>query len=233
MVDIGIGTTGNRKQSMDQNQHDLGYLFYEPAYPEAPGSSKLVVNIYNEPTCEHYDPDEVIFPTVNEDGGFEQVLINHPWANVRQFRVSIGRIRLRDRFDKRVLIFTFGGEVGIEVTDKKTVCCITSTAPILLIDHYASFQRVIAEEVEIMLAKNAAQKLPHIDEYYTWIASLEPWEFYVRSLVEIHEKFARFPNQSLPSIERLDNYLDDQIEIIHTMGRWPGSALRVGQMIPS
>ncbi len=118
----------------------------------------------------------------------------------------------------------------MSIHEGKTTCRITSDAPILNIEVYDSLQRVLAEEVEIMLAEFAAEHLPGLDDYYQWLIHLKPWNFYVRSLVDIHNKYAGFPE--LPSVEEFDTFLDEQLRIIHEEHLWPVKLLRLEQLVP-
>jgi hypothetical protein len=111
---------------------ELGYRFVPPAYPNAPGSPCLIVNINKIPTLKHFDPDQLILNVVTKDGFPNSLTIFHPWyLRDATYRVCVGDVILVDRKGEKVIAYTLGGDLHVRSDSIKTQYRLESEAPIL------------------------------------------------------------------------------------------------------
>lgn len=168
----------------------LGYNFFPPAAPHTVGHSQLKVVIRPAPTEAHYDPESLTCSVAGRFGGVEPLRVHHPWLLDTAYRVCAGHVTLDDRKGKRVTAFTFGGELHIEAADQRTVCRLTSPAPIL---HHPrledSLERRLGEEVEILFAERRAAWLGAEEQFERRLAQADPLALYYACLTALGEKF--------------------------------------------
>src|SRR5262245_51200600 len=106
---------------------ELGYYFYPSDYLQTLGPSQLGVNLYAEPTEEHFDPERAIFLVVDATEDVKPLTFVHPWQGAERFRVCAGRIMIMDRREKVVEAFSLGGALRVTVQSDHTHCVLTST----------------------------------------------------------------------------------------------------------
>lgn len=109
---------------------ELGYRFASPAYPNAPGSPRLLVSIYQTPTLKHFDPEQVILNIVNKDGFPDFLTVTHPWhLGDETYRVCAGHVILSDRKGEKIIAYTLGGDMHVKRESKKNAMHIGVRSP--------------------------------------------------------------------------------------------------------
>jgi hypothetical protein len=104
-------------------------------------------------------------------------------------RVCPGHVILRDRIDKRVEFFTFGGSLEILSTPDAQVYVLRSPAPVLeLVAKEETLADQVAAETESLLGQ--AEALWRHDEcgFNRRLAEIEPLQFYESTLHSLIEK---------------------------------------------
>lgn len=134
---------------------DLGYHFHTP---EAATDfarclhPQLDVLMHAEPTGRHFDPQSLMVTAVI--GGYTQKMsFHHPAPDGRSFALAAGRVVLRDRVQKEVEAFTFGGELEAHLQDGTSLFMLRSPAPILAVARLNSPVTLFVSEVEILLGR--------------------------------------------------------------------------------
>jgi hypothetical protein len=155
------------------------------------------------------------------DGRIEQQTITHPWPWENDHWVCPGRVMLVDRKSERVDAYTFGGSLTIHSQDRRTVCSLESTAPIVNLHAGNDIARLLAAEVEVLLAMKRAKLLSDLSAYELWLANLDPLEFYAACLNELQKKFDRFPDEDLTLLQDFLNFLDTEIFFLKRNQQWP------------
>ena len=84
---------------------ELGYYFHPAGSGALHGYRQLDVNIFREPTEEHFDPEQLTVWAVDSRHNVGRLTIGHPHVGQKQLAISAGSISLRDRKDKVVKAF--------------------------------------------------------------------------------------------------------------------------------
>jgi hypothetical protein len=187
---------------------ELGYSFYPSEEPHNLGHPELKVIIRPTPGEKHYDPETVTCTIASPGGGGEVLRIQHPWVLDTHYRVCAGHFTLEDRKGKCVVAFTFGGELHLDSNETRTICRLTSTAPILEQSQpRASLERLLSEEVEILLAERRAAWLQDEWTYEKRLAAADPQPLYYACLAALREKIDRWPEWEEPVYREFKRFL--------------------------
>jgi hypothetical protein len=169
----------------------LGYCFHPPTPEHMLGYPQLDVIIRPTPTGEHFDPESVTC-LVASAGGAGKLHIVHPWTQDSLYRVCAGEIDIEDAREQHVKAFTFGGELRLDFDERRTICQITSPAPVLEHARQAlSLEEHLIEEVYILFAQRRAAQ--DDDVFDRRLAAADPLQLYHACLAALAEKFAHFP----------------------------------------
>jgi len=201
------------------HEPDLGYIFFPSEIPHYPGHPRLDVILTELPTERHFDPTRVQYQIVSRQNRAEHLSVHHPWTAGELYRVGVGRIFIRDRIDKTVEAFSFGGELRIFSDPPRTICVLTSPAPIFDLWQTPSLPMWLTAEVEILLAEQKVKGLQSTrDELDLHLGKVDPFLLYASCLKALHDK-------SWPLSE--DEYgagphfVRNEIKRIEQAGNWP------------
>lgn len=176
-------------------QKDLGYVFLPSRRHSEPGFSRLDIVLRAKPTEHHFDPHTVRVIVAQEHGpGYW--MIQHPWSGNQSLRICAGQLDLIDRFDKRVEVFTFGGELEIDGSEDYTSVIITSPAPILVFHTKESAASLLAEEAEILIAERVAEDETEPGRFDIRLVSVEPMSLYRSILSAIQARVLDLPRNT-------------------------------------
>jgi hypothetical protein len=164
---------------------ELGYLLHGRQHPSALGFPELTINITSQPTGQHFDPEHVVFPAVDPLGQIEHLTVFHPWHQGNTFHVCAGRIVLRDRRNKTVEIYSFGGELEIAVKGARTNCQLHSPAPIFELTDLDSRSVTFVSTLESLLARKRVTWDCDDAGYEQRLASVEPDALFTAALAGI------------------------------------------------
>lgn len=205
----------------------LGYQFHQSDESIGSTEARYDFNVYDEPTGEHFDPEEARLTIALGSLGAEIAQIKHPWIGRRTLRVCAGDIVLEDRTGKTVDAFVFGGELDVHVHENRTECHLVSPAPIYHaeptvpgeVDDMAS---MLATEFEVLMAKRRAHWAGDPDEFASRLAAVDPVRLYAAAVAA-----AMVSIQSIPRSRRRARHrtvlpaLRDATETLEVRGLWP------------
>jgi len=198
------------------HEPDLGYIFYPSEIRHYPGHPRLDVILTELPTERHFDPTKVQFQIVSSPGHTAHLTVHHPWTAHEKYRVGAGRIFIMDRIDKKVEAFSFGGELQIFSDQQRTICALTSTAPIMELHAIHNLPMWLASEVEILLAEQIANwQMHHHNVVDMQPDHVDPFLLYVSCLQALHEK--SWPDEYGVG----PHFVQDEIKRLQVAGRWP------------
>jgi hypothetical protein len=208
---------------------ELGYIFY-PGQSQF-GDERVDVVLRREPTQEHFDPERVHLKVCTSHG--VQVLdIQHPWRQPGETRLCEGHIRVLDRYQKFIDVFSFGGLVKITAVTDKTTCIITSPAPLLELTAGNSTAILLANEIDILLARSRAQLNPRSPtEFDEKLAGIDPLPFYISCLNELRKKFVYNTIYQDPIRQRFKHKLNLEIARLQHDNSWPSSIPTLAELI--
>ena len=199
---------------------ELGYYFYPSRDPEALGHPGLDVRVYAEPTTEHYDAERAEFRILGSKGNLEELIIVHPWGAAEQYQVCLGRIVLRDRKDKVVQAFSFGGELSIQVEPDYTLCRLRSDLPILDLVGEEGLELFLVSEIEVILSELRAGQAVDDDDIERALCAIEPVMLYATILSDLELRLKVLQN------DESDHRIHDGLLMIqHELGKLRSSQI--------
>jgi hypothetical protein len=208
---------------------DLGYIFYPG--PSQFGEERVDVVLRREPTNKHFDPEKVHLK-VNTSRGVQLLDIRHPWQPMGKMHLCLGHIRVFDRYQKFIDVFSFGGLVEITAVTDKTTCIITSPAPLLELTAGNSTAILLANEIDIQLAQLRARLNPRFPaEFDGKLARIKPLDFYVSCLSAVRKKFAYNTIYQDPTRQRFKHKLNLEIARLQHIDSWPSSIPTLAELI--
>jgi hypothetical protein len=220
MINLNITYTHNNIDG----ESELGYVFLPACLIDHPCHRRLIVKIASSPTYLHFDPECVSFNTASAEWGKELIKVYHPWKWKNKYQVLTGRVILRDRLNRVVEAFTFGGKLTIKTEDEFTQCVLVSSAPILPVeDWHSTPSTILAEEVEILLAEWRELFDEENLEYRfeEQLAIIDPFQLYLTCLDTLREKFIGFPSPKPAYLQQFICFLNKEIFSIQEARRWP------------
>jgi len=179
---------------------ELGYLFYPASNPHALGHPRLDVNLYELPTGEHFDPQELTITVDDPIQGWQQLTFYHP-ADPGLYRVCIGRIVILDHVKKEVEAFSFGGELETSRFENHSLCCLTSPAPIFDMGRFAQDELELVSEYEAELARLRARWLQQEIDFEERLAAIAPERLFWALTGAVQNRL-----RSLPASAHSDQY---------------------------
>jgi hypothetical protein len=211
---------------------DLGYQFAPPEYPHAPGSPRMAINLYEIPTCQHYDPEQLALQVINKDGFPDSLTVTHPWPQGDEiYRVCVGHATLKDRTNKVMGAYTLGGELTIQRSDDKTHCILKSKAPILQLGKVFKIPTLLAAEIEILVAERAAAWLPDLEKHQKRLAIVDPLMLYTSCLKKFEDKYAKHEHPELAQVIEFRTFIANEISTLKEISRWPRDVPDVEELI--
>lgn len=169
----------------------LGYCFHPPLDAHAVGHPQLDVVIRPAPTGEHFDPESVAC-LIATGNGAAKLHITHPWEQEKSYQVCAGELLIEDLRSQQVKAFTFGGALQIDTDARRTVCRLSSPAPLLEHARQAlSLEEYLIEEVYILFAERRAAQTDDVFEQH--LAAADPLLLYHACLLALRAKFEHVP----------------------------------------
>jgi hypothetical protein len=206
------------KTDLFANDHDLGYFLYPHPFSNASAYKRLDINIFEQPTERHFDPEQVCLYVFSQDGYVEQFNITHPWTLGQEFRAVAGRVILEDRLNQQVATFTLGGRLRIRSQRHCTICTLESSAPIFMLRDFNDLSYRLVNEIEIYLAEQRAEHALDPEVYDQFLANTPPISLYISILKSILQKL-RFAEEDTGYFAELLSYLEIELDSIRTAGR--------------
>lgn len=164
----------------------------------------LIIHLRRIPTEDHFDPEEVELSLIIPETQLpERTTIHHPWSQHHFYRISAGKIYIRDRYTKTETALCFGGQLKFDTTAEATTCSISSPAPILHVSSGNDGIRTLAEEVEILLAERRAHWIHNLVTYAQKLTAVDARILYFVCLEHILAEFtepkvrSHYPNPEM------------------------------------
>lgn len=194
-------------------QDCYGYYFHHPEPGFEWGAPELEVKLRSNPTKRHFDPEQLRLRIVEQDEDLDYVRIYHPWPGGRQMRAVIGDIVLRDRKDKTLEAFTFGGTLAIEREEECTHCNLASPVPIIDLRDDHREARLLASEAKALIARRRVDWKHDLARFEARIAQANPEDLYYAILLRLEEEYRIYPKDERISAQEFLNFLRAQIDL--------------------
>jgi len=203
---------------IDPTDPSLGYILFPHPFSNVPAYKRLDINIFEQPTERHFDPEQVCVEVVSQEGYVEQFNITHPWTLGNEFRAVAGRVILNDRINKQVATFTLGGRLRILSESGCTCCILESSAPIFMLRDFNDLSYRLVNEIEIFLAEQRADYALDVEAYDQFLAQKLPLPLYISILKSILRKL-RFAEEEAGYFAELLRYVETELVSMRTGGR--------------
>lgn len=177
------------------------------------GYSQLKVYLRSEPTFSHFDPEELRL-SVAYDKGVDFINVTHPWTGLKQYDVAVGHVLFRDRKDKPVEAFTFGGQISIEPQDTQTTCILRSKAPICKLRDSVSVQALLARETDILLAERSVEWGGDDAGFEIRLATADPLLLYYACLRAMNDKNEPLAYQELEHLQSFTFFIGQELALL-------------------
>jgi hypothetical protein len=193
----------------------LGYNLHDRPYPHAPGCLQLDVILTRTPSEHHFDPERMHLEMATGIGSVAGLTVSHPWQRgTEPVRICAGHVILEDRVKKRVEFLTLGGSLTIEPGTDATLCTLVSEAPIIELGFNRGVGQLLAEEIEVILARERAKWEVRSGEFERRLTSADPAALYEACLSEVRMKFRSIPHRVLDRATlRLIQFVDQELAI--------------------
>ena len=197
----------------------IGYLYHFPDLSHPTDRFRLDVHISNVPTHKHFDIIWTKFPVFGEKNGGFEISVHHPWTDVKEYQVCPGLVIMEDRNRKKKQAFTLGGRLTIAVEDRQTICKLTSEAPIIGINEASPVEKLLIDDLEIIMAEYRAD-FPNVIKFQNFLCQVKPFSLYLACLKELIRKVEALPKKDDLTFNYL-MYLHTQWNRLDAVGKIP------------
>jgi hypothetical protein len=189
---------------------ELGYVFTPLPYPGHPGYNSLTVNIHENPTLHHFDPEQVRVQVWGDKKGLSTLVIGWSWLEAERVEYIPGIIRLNDRIGRDIQAFSFGGSVKITPAKNWNEVVFNSPVPIFVKSEINALGTFIAIEFEILLAERRAAWINNPEQFEDRLRSVDPGRLYIYCLHELLNRYHCI-HQDQSQIENFCHFLRTEI----------------------
>jgi hypothetical protein len=210
---------------------DWGYYLLPRAHSHSPGYTGLRIAIRETPTKSHFDPESIRLRLRDKPGSANWTKLELGSPGQGTGHVCPGRVIVRDRLDKRVHFFTFGGSLEVAFAPGVTVYSLHSPAPILeLTEPEESIPDQLASETEAIMGEVQAKWGSNDAGFARRLAQVDPFQFYLASLHSILLRYGH--SRALrESFEDLYDALLGEEEWLMQAGQWPVQPLMLEELL--
>jgi hypothetical protein len=210
------------EQSLLELMRNWGYYSPSRSHRDSPGYTGLLIAIRQQPTGKHFDPHKLQLRLRDAKGVVKWRTLDWLTPLKASAHACPGRLILRDRFDKSVEFFTFGGSLEVTSGPGEMVYSLHSPAPIFeLTDRSETVPDQLAAETESLMGEIEAARWALDEEGFNQrLAEVDPFQFYLASLQSIllHYEHSQGLEQAFPKF--LDA-LHREREWLAGEGLWP------------
>jgi hypothetical protein len=201
----------------------LGFTLHPHLYTNAPGSHRVDICITETPTQLHFDPERLHCRIRSNSDDVEMLQVRYRKSGMglaETYSLIAGPISLFDRMGEEVIFITLGGKLTIQIQENNTFCKIESPVPILQKDHVHRISRMLAEEIEILLAERRAAWLPNVDQFNKKLAAVDPFVLYAASLEAIRASYLRLPVATNTRAQEMLGFVRREMRVLRERGQW-------------
>jgi hypothetical protein len=152
--------------------------------------------------------------TANDQYRLEYTNIHHPWPGPSSVRVVIGDVILRDRKDKAVEAFTFGGSLQISNEEEYTHCTLTSPVPIIDLQDEQLETQMLANETQALIARRRVDWEHDLENFEQRISKANVGELFYAVLKSLEQRYSSFPKNESLNVLPFHHFLHKQIDLV-------------------
>jgi len=223
------------EQSVLHFMESWGYYLLPKPHPHSPGYTGLLVAIRKEPTERHFDPQTLRLRLRDKH---DMAKWNTLWLHSplelpieASMHVCPGEVMLRDRTEKRVDFFVFGGSLEAVSVPGETVYSLRSPAPILKVtEDLESTPDRLASETEALISELEVRWGSDEKGFARRLAQVDPLQFYLATLgtVLAHYEQDRALQEASPEFYLA---LGSERGWLTKRGQWPATPPRLEELL--
>ena len=131
-----------------------GYQFAMKSHPDSPGYSTLMIALREIPTRKHYDAEVIRVQIPSDEGTLTWTAFHFAQRALQPRELGYTRIILKDRLEKAVSFYCFGGTIESVAAVDLNVYIIRSQAPIIDLSSEKDILAIeLANEADILTAR--------------------------------------------------------------------------------
>jgi hypothetical protein len=224
------------EQSILHLMEDWGYYLLPKSHPDSPGYTGLLVAIRKQPTEKHFDPQSMRLRLRDKynKAKWTTLWLRSPaeLAIKASIHVCPGEVMLRDRTDKRVDFFVFGGSLEAVAVPGETVYSLRSPAPILeLTDDLESVPDQLASETQAFMGELEVRWGSDEEGFAHRLARVDPLQFYLATLQSLLARYERDQHMLQDTFHEFYLALRNEKQWLMEREQWPPTLLRLEELL--
>ena len=224
------------EQSILHLMENWGYYLLPKSHPDSPGYTGLLVAIRKQPTEKHFDPRSMRLRLRDKyDEAKWTTLRLHSPAELpikASIRVCPGEVMLRDRTDKRVDFFIFGGSLEAVAVPGETVYSLRSPAPILrLTDDLESVPDQLASETQAFMGELEVRWGSDEEGFAHRLVRVDPLQFYLATLQSLLARYEQDQHILQDTFHEFYLALRNEKQWLMEREQWPPTLLRLEELL--
>jgi hypothetical protein len=213
------------------SEPSLGYRFGGRSRPSALGYSQLQARLTLEPRNTHFNPQYLRVSVFSPSSGVGHLSVCHPRKASERYRLYPDRIILRDHNGQTIEAFVFGGKLQVSPNADRTLCTISSEAPILELVGEQSISAMLAVEVEELLAGERCPDERQLAEFEGKIAQADPLDLYAACLLALKMKLKRLTVLDVTQVQLL-RAVTAEMEALRQLPAFEGGLPTLKDILP-
>jgi hypothetical protein len=224
------------EQSILQFMEKWGYYLLPKSHPDGPGYTGLLVAIRKQPTEKHFDPQTMRLRLRDKHNEATWTTLGLHSPVELPIEASLhacpGEVILRDRTDKRVNFFIFGGSLEAVSVPGETAYSLRSPAPILqLTDDPESVPDQLASETEALIGELRVRWGSDEKGFDRRLAQVDPFQFYLATLQAILSRYERDHHTLEEAFHEFYLALRHEKGRLMERGQWPATLPTLGELL--
>ncbi len=211
-----------------------GFELIDPLHDQSPGYGGLAVAIRKSPTRSHYDPEQVHLVLVDANGSLSSATLEFEPQFQAETRFCAGQIVVRDRVNKRIGFFSYGGTVEVVTVagEDETIYYLHSPAPILPLSSGLApeLSESLAAETEALFAKARVQWGENDEGFLRRLAQVDVLTLYASTLESILSVYSHSPAMRHSSLGLYET-VQYEVNWLQIKGMWSPAVVAVGDLL--
>jgi len=201
-----------------------GYLLHPQNDVESGGSAALEFIIHQDIEQSTFSPQHVALNVMSRENVPEGIRIFHPWTYQTDYRVTLGRVEMRANDDRKVVLFTFGGDLHLKNHDQYLTGLHESPAPIFLLkEDINTVHTLLADQVMILLKTHSSAADVSQRTMQENLAGAHPLHLYISCLKTLQEKYRDHSSKNMPHVHDFVHFIQDEINRLERSQKRPGN----------
>jgi hypothetical protein len=209
-----------------------GYILHSQSDFESGRSAALEFIIRQDIEQSTFSPQHVALNVTSRENIPEGIRIFHPWTFQTNYRVTLGRVEMRASGDRKVVLFTFGGNLHLDNHDKYLTGLHESPAPIFLLkEDINTVHTLLADQVMILLKTHSSADDVSQRTMQENLAGAHPLQLYISCLKTLQEKYRDHTSKNMPHVHDFVHFIQNEINRMERSQKRPGNVPLLNELL--